>query len=414
LFHIEYNKGDFMLSATARPYIDASVPVLREHGLAITSAFYKNMFQAHPDLKNLFNMGNQANGSQQQSLASAVFAYAANVDNASALAPVVKRIVHKHAAVGLTAQHYPIVGEHLIGAIKQVLGDAASPELLDAWGEAYWLLANQLIEAEKELYEEADTAPGKMMELVVIEKQQETDQITSYYLQQKDGNRPGQFLPGQYISVEAMFDENDTRQLRQYSLSDSTEAPWWRISVKREDDTSKPYGQVSNWIHRHIEIGSVIKVSKPFGDFSLDLENNKPVALLSAGVGITPMLSMLNTLRDIAPDRNVLFAHAAQSRAHHAHHESILAATYLMPNLSIHHFYETGSETAHLSKSIAVHPGLMDISGVWEQHIHDADIYLCGPIGFMQATREALLALGIEADRIHREVFGPDLLDHLL
>src|SRR3954453_15435862 len=103
-----------MVSPAARPYIDASVPVLREHGLAITRTFYRNMFAAHPELTNLFNMGNQASGAQQQSLASAVFAYAANIGNAQALGPVVTRIVHKHASVGIRADHYPIVGHHLL------------------------------------------------------------------------------------------------------------------------------------------------------------------------------------------------------------------------------------------------------------------------------------------------------------
>lgn len=402
-----------MLSSTARPYIDASVPVLREHGIAITTAFYKNMFEAHPKLKNMFNMGNQANGSQQQSLASAVFAYAANIDNAAALGPVIKRIVHKHAAVGLTADHYPIVGEHLIGAIKQVLGDASSPELLDAWGEAYWLLANQLIEAEKELYAQANTVAGELMELVVIKKQQETDQITSYYLQ-KDGASPGKFIPGQYISVEAIFDDGSTRQLRQYSLSDSTEAPWWRISVKREDNTDKPQGQVSNWIHEHIKLGGSIKVSKPFGDFALDLESTKPIALLSAGVGVTPMLSILNTLRDIAPDRTVLFAHATRDRSSHADFGSIVEAHARMPNLSTHSFYETITQAEEPMNGFDMTQGFMNLHGIWEQHIHDADIYLCGPIGFMRVMRESLLAKGIKAERIHREVFGPDLLDHLI
>lgn len=134
-----------MLSISAKPYIEASVPVLRQHGLAITTLFYKNMFNAHPELKNLFNMGNQANGSQQQSLAAAVFAYAANIENSAALAPVIERIVHKHVSVGIKPEHYPIVGKHLIGAIKGVLEDAATPELLAAWEEAYGLLADSLI-----------------------------------------------------------------------------------------------------------------------------------------------------------------------------------------------------------------------------------------------------------------------------
>jgi nitric oxide dioxygenase len=103
-----------MISDASRPYIDASVPVLRQHGLTITRLFYKNMFKAHPELTSLFNMGNQASGAQQQSLASAVFAYAANIGNPGALGPVVKRIVHKHVSVGIRAEHYPIVGHHLL------------------------------------------------------------------------------------------------------------------------------------------------------------------------------------------------------------------------------------------------------------------------------------------------------------
>ena len=157
----------FMLSIEAQPYIDASVPVLREHGVTITRLFYKNMFEAHPELTNLFNMGNQANGSQQQSLAAAVFAYAAHYADSSALAPVVNRIVHKHVSIGLTAQHYPIVGQYLLGAIESTLGDAATPELMNAWREDYWLLADTLIVAEKNLYHELHTQPGELFPMRV-------------------------------------------------------------------------------------------------------------------------------------------------------------------------------------------------------------------------------------------------------
>ena len=107
-----------MISAAARPYIDASVPVLREHGQTITTTFYRNMFEAHPELTNLFNMGNQASGVQQQSLAAAVFAYAANIDNVAALTPVINRIVQKHVSVGI------VPAKHMH---REVFG----PELLD-------------------------------------------------------------------------------------------------------------------------------------------------------------------------------------------------------------------------------------------------------------------------------------------
>ncbi|MGY1488653.1 NO-inducible flavohemoprotein [Methylobacillus pratensis] len=402
-----------MLSAAARPYIDASVPVLREHGLKITQTFYQNMLGTHPELKNLFNMGNQASGIQQQSLASAVFAYAANIDNPATLAPVVKRIVHKHAAVGIKPEHYPIVGTHLLGAIKQVLGEAATDELLAAWGEAYWLLADLLIEEEKSLYASTASTAGALMTLKIARKVFESEHIVSFYLQHPDGRKPGDFLPGQYISVEMQFEQGKRRQLRQYSLSDSSTAPWWRISVKREQEAEKPQGLVSNWLHDEVKVGDLIQATPAFGDFVLDtVISDQPLLLLSAGVGITPMLSMLNSVRDLAPQRPVFFAHAARSPAWQSHSLDLQEARYRMPNLATALFYES-LEGAHGSIG-GVYQGQMDITGLWPAALQNADIYLCGPLGFMQAQREQLLQAGVNPNRIKREVFGPDLLDHLL
>ncbi|WP_334107761.1 NO-inducible flavohemoprotein [Methylobacillus sp.] len=404
-----------MLSAAARPYIDASVPVLREHGLSITQAFYNNMLGTHPHLTNLFNMGNQANGSQQQSLASAVFAYAANIDNADALGPVVKRIVHKHAAVGIKPEHYPIVGEHLLGAIKEVLGDAASEELLNAWGEAYWQLANLLIEEEKNLYSNTPTTPGALTPLKVVRKVKESEYITSFYLQHPNGDKPGDFLPGQYISVDMQFNGGRNRQIRQYSLSDSVVAPWWRISVKREiEDGEKPRGRLSNWLHDDINVDDILQVTPAFGDFALDpIVSDKPLVLLSGGVGITPIISMLNSVRDLAPQRPVYLAHAARYPSWQSHRLDLQEAISRMPNLKTMFFYEALTEGA-LHNLGETHQGLMEIKLLWPEILQGADIYMCGPQGFMQSQREQLLQAGVPAERIHREVFGPDLLDHLL
>ena len=394
-----------MLSATARPYIDASVPVLREHGLAITTTFYRSMFAAHPELTNLFNMGNQANGTQQQSLAAAVFAYAANIDNADALTPVVSRIVHKHAAVGLTPEHYPIVGEHLLGAIKTVLGDAATPALIDAWAEAYWLLANLLIDEEKKLYAASGVAAGALMNLKVMKRVQESADIVSYYLQTENGTSPGPFLPGQYITVEAQLDDA-RRQLRQYSLSDSPQQPWWRISVKREaESTAKPEGTVSAWLHSHIHEGDTIEASKPFGDLQVNLTSAQPIALLSAGIGITPMLSILNALRDLGSIRPVLFSHANQGPEQHILQAELEQARSRLPGLIIERFYKNGA----LSAGEEMQP-----TAAWQPFLAEGEFYICGPAGFMQQQRQHLLDAGVSANRLHREVFGPELLEYLL
>jgi nitric oxide dioxygenase len=397
-----------MISAASRPYIDASVPVLREHGLAVTTVFYRNMFAAHPELTSLFNMGNQAAGVQQQSLASAVFAYAANIGNAGALGPVVKRIVHKHVSVGIRADHYPIVGHHLLGAIKEVLGDAATSELIAAWAEAYTSLADLLIQAEKDMYAEAGIEPGATRPYRVLDVTRESDTVLSIRFAPADGAPLPQFVAGQYVSVAVDLPEG-RHQLRQYSLSDAPGKDSLRISVKREDArASAPAGQVSNWIHEKVKVGSILQVSHPFGEFTPDTESNEPVVLLSAGVGITPMIAALNRIAAVNPQRRIIFAHAARDAQHHAHQADIAAARARMPYLHVVTFYEQADGAANVLE------GIMDKARLPSWPLTETDVYICGPLPFMQAQWNALLAAGAPAGRLHREVFGPDLLDNLL
>jgi nitric oxide dioxygenase len=398
-----------MLSAASRPYIEASVPVLREHGLAITKVFYSNLFASHPQLHNIFNAGNQANGSQQQSLASAVFAYAANIDNAGALAPVISRIVNKHVSLGVTAAHYPIVGEHLLGAIKQVLGDAATPELIAAWAEAYGLLAQALIDEEKRLYDNAGVQPGDLFEMRVTAADIESEQVKSFTMVPADGAPLPSFHPGQYVSV-AVHLPNGLRQLRQYSLSDAPDRQHLRISVKREiAGAETPAGMVSNWLHDNVKVGSILSVSKPFGDFVPETEGNEPIVLLSAGIGITPMISALNRIADIAPQRRVIFAHAARHADHHPHRVDLEKAKARMPNLQSVTFYEEAADQHADAVS-----GRMQFKQLPQWELDKANVYMCGPLPFMQAQWADLLAHGVPQQRLHREVFGPDLLDHLI
>lgn len=397
-----------MVTAASRPYIDASVPVLREHGVTITQRFYSNMFAAHPELKNLFNMGNQASGAQQQSLAAAVFAYAANIGNVAALGPVVRRIVHKHASVGIRPEHYPIVGFHLLGAIKEVLGDAATEPLLAAWGEAYGELADLLIQTEREMYAEAGVQPGELRDMRIADVQQQSENVRSYTLIPADGKPAPAFKPGQYISVSVSFPDGHV-QLRQYSLSDAPAASHLRISVKREPAGHEtPQGEVSNWLHDHAQPGDILRTSHPFGEFTPDTESTRPVVLLSAGVGITPMISALKRIAEVHPERSVLFGHAARDLQHHAHKDDIAAAQALMPQLKVATFYEHGSSEHGLSQ-----PGFMRVNALPQWPVRDADVYLCGPIGFMREQWKNLLTAGVPARQLHREVFGPEMLDYL-
>jgi nitric oxide dioxygenase len=397
-----------MISEASRPYIDASVPVLREHGLTITKLFYANMFAAHPELTRLFNMGNQASGAQQQSLASAVFAYAVNIGNPGALGPVVQRIVHKHVSVGIRAEHYPIVGHHLLGAIAATLGDAATPALLDAWKEAYTSLATLLIKAEAEMYSTAGIEPGETRPMEVLEVVRESVNVLSIRMAPADDTPLPAFKPGQYVSVAVDFADG-RRQLRQYSLSDKPGIKSYRISVKREDALEgAPAGEVSNWLHANVQAGTILHVTHPFGEFTPDTESEAPLVLLSAGVGVTPMVSTLRRVAEVNPQRHVIFAHAARDAGHHALRAEVEALRAVMPNLSVVTFYEDAADAQD------VLAGRMDVARLPAWPVEQGEVYLCGPHKFMQAQWLGLLYRGVPAPKLHREVFGPELLDHLL
>jgi nitric oxide dioxygenase len=321
---------------------------------------------------------------------------------------VVKRIVHKHVSIGIRAEHYPIVGHHLLQAISATLGDAATAPLLDAWKEAYNSLAKLLIEAEAAMYSTAGIEPGETRPMRVLEVVRESENVMSIRFEPSDGKPLPAFQPGQYVSVAVDLPDG-RHQLRQYSLSDKPGIASWRISVKREDaDAETPAGMVSNWLHANVQAGSILQVSHPFGEFTPDTESDQPILLLSAGVGITPMVSALKRILDVNPRRRVIFAHAARDRAHHALHAEVDALKDAMPNLSVVTFYE---DRAGVQDAIG---GRMNVSLLPSWPREHADVYLCGPHKFMQVQWLALLHMGVPAERLHREVFGPELLDHLL
>src|ERR687885_452603 len=146
-------EGTAMLSPQTISTVSATAPVLAQQGADIIQRFYAHLFAAHPELKHVFNVRHQERGEQQQALATAVAAYAAHIADPQLLEPVLRRIAHKHASVGVQPNQYPLVGEELLAAIHDELGAAATPNILQAWGEAYQALAASFIDLEGALYE---------------------------------------------------------------------------------------------------------------------------------------------------------------------------------------------------------------------------------------------------------------------
>src|SRR5699024_5888348 len=227
-------KGVSVISQSALSTVRETLPVVGSAIGDITPIFYKRMFTARPDLlRDLFNRGNQAQGEQQKALAGAIAAYASLLvsDDAPNIDAMMSRIANKHASLGITEDQYPIVYEHLFAAIGEVLGDAATPEVVDPWTAVYWDVADALIEAEKELYARHDVAPGDAWrDLVVTRRRQESPNTVSLVLSRPDGGVLPQAQPGQYVSVQVQLPDG-ANQIRQYSLTKATGRTSWTVTI---------------------------------------------------------------------------------------------------------------------------------------------------------------------------------------
>lgn len=145
-------------STHAMTIVKATAPALEKHGLAITTAMYARLFE-NKDIEAMFDRAAQTSGEQPKRLAAAILAYAKNIDKLQNLGSAVSHIVSRHVDTGVRAEHYPHVAEALLPAIRDVLGaDVATDDVLAAWGEAYWMLADILIAAEAQAYEDAEAA----------------------------------------------------------------------------------------------------------------------------------------------------------------------------------------------------------------------------------------------------------------
>jgi len=238
--------------------------------------------------------------------------------------------------------------------------------------------------------------------------EQETDAVVSLYLKPTQKQQTMTFKPGQYISVALDIKNPDyQQQIRQYSLSDASDKPHWRITVKQEvGHAQQVAGLVSPRLHQ-LQAGTQIRVGHPFGDFVLDDVSLDPVVFISAGVGITPMVGMLKSIAKRAEAPKVRFLHAARSAIHVPLRGDIEQVAEQLSDFASSYFYEQlGSE----SEDDNVQQGQMSLNQFDSEYLpKQAHYYLCGPLPFMREQRRALLERGIDPSCIHNEVFGPDV-----
>jgi len=387
-----------MLNAEQRAIIKATVPLLETGGEALTTHFYQMMLNEYPEVRPLFNQAHQASGDQPRALANGVLMYARHIDQLEQLGGLVGQIINKHVALQILPEHYPIVGRCLLRAIEEVLGtDIATAEVIDAWGAAYGQLADILIGAEENLYKQKEEADGGWRwarEFRLARRVEESLEIVSFYFAPVDGKPVLKAEPGQYIGLRLMIDGAEQR--RNYSLSALCDGREYRISVKRESD-----GKVSNYLHDHLRVGDTLELFPPAGDFTL-AASDRPLVLISGGVGITPTLAMLEAA--LPTGRPVHFIHCARNGQVHAFREWLDTQAAQHPQLKRFYCYAEADEAAHAD---AV--GLLDqhLLGEWLPRERDVDAYFLGPKPFMAAVKRQLLALGVPEQQTRYEFFGP-------
>ncbi|WP_441248780.1 globin domain-containing protein [Kitasatospora sp. McL0602] len=384
-----------MLSPESTTVVRATLPAVGGALDEITALFYSGMFAAHPELeRDLFNRANQAAGGQRKALAGAIAAYATMLVDHPEVRPgaMLARIAHKHVSLGITAEQYGIVHTYLFAAIVEVLGEAVTPEVAAAWDEVYWLMANELIALEAELYQEAGVEPGQVwQEYTVVARREESRSAVSLTLRPADGSPSPAFTPGQYVGVAVRLPDG-ARQIRQYSLSAAPGRADRRITVKRD-------GEVSTLLHDTVRPGDRLTLSRPCGDLTLP-EGSEPLLLASAGIGCTPMVGMLDHLAHSGSARAVTVVHGDRSPADHAHADELALLVDRLPGAALHRWYEQDGAADHGT-------GLVDLTRI--EIPEGVRAYLCGPLPFMRAARAQLLGRGVPSQDIHYEVFGPDL-----
>lgn len=385
--------------------IQATIPTLQQHGVELTRYFYNRMLSNHPELKETFNLGNQRNDAQPQALAKAILAYAQNITKLQNLGDAVSQITHRHVSLDIQPEQYPIVGTNLLHSISEVLNVPMDSELIAAWTAAYQQLADILIKTEANLYQQQEKNHGGWngwKKFKIVDKQPESSEITSFYLQPADNTPLPTYHPGQYISVRVMVPQLGIKQPRQYSLSDSNHPDYFRISIKKEAaDQQHEAGYVSNTLHQHYHIGDEIEVTHPTGTFLLH-HTDKSIVLISAGVGITPMIAILNTLAANKNQQHISFIHACRNSDVLAMHQHIIDLQQSMPNL--HSYLACENPGAEL---MADKKGRLELSELNNSLLpSDADYYLCGPKAFMHSQYQALRKLHIPQNQIFMELFG--------
>jgi len=239
--------------------------------------------------------------------------------------------------------------------------------------------------------------------LQVRSKRAESDDVTSFVLEPVAGEPLPSWLPGQYLPLAVALDDGAADETRTYSISNTPGSDAYRITVKRET-----HGRVSGHLHDAIEPGAVLHAGAPAGDFRPDVEGlpaERPIVLIGAGVGITPLASILHGLVAQHSEREVVLVHSVRDGAHHPLGAELRRAVEALPGGRMHVRYSRPRESDLEGRDYDDH-GRVDAELLARMtSLKDAELYLCGPPGFLSTVQNGLEQHGVDPDRIHFETF---------
>ncbi|MEN8183039.1 MAG: pyridoxamine 5'-phosphate oxidase family protein [Myxococcota bacterium] len=261
---------------------------------------------------------------------------------------------------------------------------------------------DEAVEVEGALPLRWDAPTGSVRSLRVVEKLRESEDVVSFSFEARDGGPLPDWSAGQHLPLEIEIPGQSAVASRTYSLSNAPGAGRYRITVKRN-----PQGLVSRHLHDRVDTGDILNTRTPAGEFVLHETGDRPVILVSAGVGLTPLVSMLHALVANRGERRVWFVHSARDGRHHPLADEVRRLAQTTPRVTLHiaysgplpedetrgRFDSRGRIDGALLESLV--PGL------------EGDFYLCGPGGFMAGIQDDLEARGVATERIHTESFGP-------
>lgn len=376
-----------MSSALSKETIDiinATAPLVGENANLITSAFYSNMFKRNPETTYFFNKTHQRSGEQPKALSHAIQAFAGNIENISSIEHHFDPVVHKHCALSVKPEHYPIVHDNMMYTIGQVLPGAVTPEIAKAWSEAIMHLAGVLIGKEELLYKSLEQRKGGWRyerEFRMSKKTQLADDVVGFTFKPADGYNGGfEFEPGQYLTLRLVGVDHITP--RHYMVTSAPGSSEFQVATRNYEG-----GYMSNYMHTSMIENEPVKLAAPCGVYTNKRVPSDKNVLISAGIGVSANKAHLDYF---GASKVVKALHVEKNAGRHAFANHFLDSGV---NCEFHYTDSAGlPDFTKMAKSLVAEAGT------------DATYRICAPASFIGNMKSELTKLG--AKSVQYEKFG--------